>query len=363
MQRRELPDGWDRHLPTFPADTKGLATRESAGKVLNVLAQNVPWLLGGAGDLFPSTKTRLTFPGAEDFVNADAPGPNLHFGVREHAMFAIVNGLSLAKLRPYGATFLIFSDYAKPAIRLSALMELPVIGIFTHDSIGLGEDGPTHQPVEQLISLRAIPGLIVLRPADANEVVECWKIIMQFRHQPAALILTRQAVPTLDRSRYAPALGVAQGAYILADAHGNKPEVLLLATGSEVALCIAAYEQLMAEGIKARVVSMPSWELFEQQSQAYQDSVLPPEVTARVAVEQASSLGWERYVGRHGRIIGMHTFGASAPLKALLKKFGFMPESIVAAAHEQLARVGKGGNVRKRAAGHDPAADGSDVPA
>jgi transketolase len=339
IQHRQLPDDWDKNLPTFPADAKGLATRDSSGKVLNVLAQNIPWLLGGAADLFPSTKTRLTFTGAGDFLSKQTPGRNLHFGVREHAMCAIVNGLSLAKLRPYDATFLIFSDYAKPAIRLSALIELPVINIFTYDSIGLGEDGPTHQPVEQLTSLRAIPGLLVLHPADANEVAECWKVIMQLRHQPATLILTRQAVPTLDRSRYAPASGVAHGAYILADAPDGKPDVLLLATGSEVSLCITAYEQLMAEGLKARVVSMPSWELFEQQGQEYQDRVLPPEVTARVSVEQASTLGWERYVGPRGQMIGMKTFGASAPLKALQRKFGFLSDSIMVAAKEQLARA------------------------
>jgi transketolase len=339
MQHRRLPHGWDTHLPAFPADAKGLATRDSSGQVLNALATHVPWLLGGAADLCPSTKTRLTFAGAGDFLGDRPAGRNLHFGIREHAMGAIVNGLSLAKLRAYGATFLIFSDYAKPAIRLSALMELPVIYIFTHDSIGLGEDGPTHQPIEQLASLRAVPGLIVLRPADAHEVVECWKVIMQLRHQPAALILTRQALPTLDRSTYAPASGVAQGAYVLADAKDGKPDVLLLATGSEVSLCIEAYEQLTAEGINARVVSMPSWELFEQQSQAYRDHVMPPEITARVSVEQASTLGWERYVGPHGRTIGMQTFGASAPLKALQKTFGFLSASVVAAAKAQVTKA------------------------
>jgi transketolase len=330
MQHRQLPEEWDKDLPLFPPDARGLATRDSSGQVLNILAQRTPWLLGGAADLFPSTKTRLTFSGAGDFLHVSVAGRNLHFGVREHAMGALLNGLSLAKLRPFGATFLIFSDYAKPAIRLSAVMELPVIYIFTHDSIGVGEDGPTHQPVEQLVALRAIPGLITLRPADANEVVACWKVIMQLRHQPAALILTRQALPTLDRAKYAPASGAERGAYILIDAIDGKPEVLLLATGSEVALCLQAYEQLTAEGVKARVVSMPSWELFERQSQEYRDMVLPPEITVRVAVEQASTLGWERYVGLHGRIIGMHTFGASAPLKALQRKFGFMPEQIMA---------------------------------
>jgi transketolase len=344
MQTRRLPDGWDQDLPTFPADEKGLATRVSSGQVLNTLARHVPWLIGGSADLAPSTKTTLTFAGAGEFEAGNYDGRNFHFGIREHAMAAILNGLSLSKVRPYGASFLTFSDYARPAIRLSALMELPVIYVFTHDSIGLGEDGPTHQPVEQLASLRAIPGLIVLRPADANEATEAWRVIMQLRHQPVLLVLTRQALPTLDRTRYAPASGLARGAYILADAGDGQPEVLLLATGSEVSLCIAAYEQLKTEGIKGRVVSMPSWKLFEQQSQEYKDSVLPPAVVARVAVEQASTLGWERYVGQHGEIIGMHTFGASAPLKALQKKFGFVPEHIVAAAKAQIAGQGETNN-------------------
>lgn len=339
MQHRQLPEGWDKNLPTFSADPKGLATRDSSGKVLNVLAKSVPWLVGGAADLFPSTKTRLTFEGAGDFLAGDRSGRNFHFGIREHAMGAVLNGLSLAKIRPFGSTFFIFSDYAKPAIRLSAIMELPVIYIFTHDSIGVGEDGPTHQPVEQLIALRAIPGLIVFRPADANEVVECWRVIINLLHQPAALVLTRQALPTLDRSQYAAASGVEKGAYVLADARDGKPEVLLLASGSEVSLCVEAYEQLTAEGIKARVVSMASWELFDQQSQVYRDSVLPPVVTARVSVEQASTIGWDRYVGLNGRTIGMRTFGASAPLKELQKKFGFLSENIVTAAKEQLAKA------------------------
>ena len=341
MQHRQLPDGWDRDLPAFPTDAQGLATRDSSGRVLNVLAQNVPWLMGGAADLAPSTKTRLTFPKAGDFTAENRAGRNFHFGIREHAMGAILNGLSLSKIRPFGSTFLIFSDYCRPAIRLSALMELPVIYIFTHDAIGAGEDGPTHQPVEHLASLRAIPGLITLRPADANEVVEAWRTIMQLRHRPVCLILTRQPLPTLDRSKYAAASGVAKGAYVLADPPHGKPDVLLLATGSEVLLCIQAYEELSAEGIKARVVSMPSWELFEEQDQRYRDVVLPPEVNARVSVEQASTLAWERYVGPEGRMIGMKTFGASAPLKALLKKFGFFSESIVAAAKEQLTKAGK----------------------
>ncbi|MCB0200228.1 MAG: transketolase [Anaerolineae bacterium] len=330
MQHRQLPDGWDQDLPTFAPDVKGLASRDSSGRVLNALAQNVPWLLGGSADLAPSTKTRLTFKKAGDFTAENYGGRNLHFGVREHTMGSILNGLSLCKVRSYGSGFLIFSDYARPAIRLSALMELPVIHIFTHDSIGVGEDGPTHQPVEQIASLRAIPGLIVLRPADANEVVEAWRVIMQLHHEPVALILSRQALPTLDRSRYAPAAGVARGAYVLADADDGQPQVLLLATGSEVHLCIAAYEQLKSEGTKARVISMPSWELFEQQDQAYKESVIPPTLIARVAVEQGSTLGWTRYTGLRGEIIGMDTFGASAPLQALQERYGFTPERVVA---------------------------------
>ena len=341
MLRRQLPDGWDRGLPTFPADARGIASRDASGQVLNVLARNVPWLLGGSADLGPSCKTRLTFDGAGDFSAENTAGRNLHFGIREHAMGSILNGLSLSKLRPFGSGFLIFSDYARGAMRLSALMEIPVIHILTHDSIGVGEDGPTHQPVEQLLSLRAIPGLVTLRPADANEVVEAWRVIMQFRHEPVALILTRQALPTLDRTTYASAEGVQRGAYILAEAPNGTPEVLLLATGSEVSLCIEAYEQLKAEGINARVVSMPSWEIFEyycRQHPEYREHVLPAAVTARVSVEQASTLGWARYVGSTGRTIGMETFGASAPLKELQHKFGFTPESIVTAAKEQVAR-------------------------
>jgi transketolase len=339
MQHRQLPDGWDRDLPTFAADPKGVAGRDASAAVLNAVAQHVPWLLGGSADLAPSTKTRLTFEGAGDFAAGQYAGRNLHFGIREHAMAAVLNGLSLAKVRPYGSGFLIFSDYARPAIRLSALMEIPVIYLFTHDSIGVGEDGPTHQPVEQLASLRAIPGLITLRPADANEVVECWRTIMQLHHQPAALVLSRQPLPILDRSRYASAAGVARGAYVLAGTEGGRPEVVLLASGSEVALCVDAYEQLAREGIRARVVSLPSWELFEQQSQEYRDSVIPPEVTARVAVEQASTLGWARYAGTTGEIVGMHTFGVSAPLKELQRRFGFTPERVVAAARAQLANA------------------------
>ncbi len=339
MQRRQLPDGWEKDLPIFPADQKGLAGRDASAQVLNVVARRVPWLIGGSADLTPSTKTRLTFEGDGDFSSADYGGRNLHFGVREHAMGAILNGLSLSKVRAFGSGFLIFSDYAKPAIRLSAIMEIPVIHIFTHDSIGVGEDGPTHQPIEQLAALRAIPGLLVIRPADANEVTEAWRVIMRLHHQPAVLVLSRQALPTLDRTQYAPASGLAQGAYVLADAPGGKPEILLLATGSEVSLCIAVYERLIAEGIQARVVSMPSWELFERQSQTYRDQVLPPNVTARISVEQAATTGWDRYVGPAGTSIGMNTFGASAPLKALQKKFGFTPERLMAAVKEQLAHV------------------------
>jgi len=338
MQHRQLPEGWDRALPTFPADAKGLAGRDASQKVLNALAQHVPWLIGGSADLAPSTKTRLTFEGAGDFEAGNYAGRNFHFGIREHAMASVLNGMALVKVRPYGSGFLIFSDYARPAIRLSALMEIPTIHVFTHDSIGVGEDGPTHQPVEQLASLRSVPGLVVLRPADSNEVVEAWKLIMKLTHEPAALILTRQPLPTIDRTKYAPAEGVARGGYILADAPDGQPQVLLIATGSEVPLCLGAYEQLAAEGIKARVVSLPSWEIFEHQDQAYQDSVIPPTLAARVTVEQASTFGWERYAGRTGAKIGMHTFGASAPLKELQKKFGFTPEAVVAAAKAQVAK-------------------------
>jgi transketolase len=336
MQRRELPEGWDADLPEFPPDAKGMGGRESSGKVLNALAANVPWLLGGSADLAPSTKTRLAFDGAGDFGADDYSGRNLHFGVREHAMHAIVNGLSLSKLRAFGSQFLIFSDYARTPIRLSAIMELPAIHIFTHDSIGVGEDGPTHQPIEQLAGFRATPGLVDMRPGDANEVVEAWRWIMRSQHDPVALILSRQNLPTLDRSRYASAEGVARGAYVLADPAEGEPEVILIATGSEIALAVEAYEQLTAEGVAARIVSMPSWELFERQSKEYRDSVLPPTVGARVAIEQASTFGWERYVGATGAIVGMSTFGASAPLKELQSKFGFTPERIVEAAHDQI---------------------------
>ena len=338
MQRRELPAGWDRGLPVFPADPKGIAGRDASGKVLNVLAQNIPWLLGGSADLGTSNKTTLKFEGAGDFEPDNRGGRNLHFGIREHAMAAAVNGLSLSKLRAFGATFFIFSDYARPAIRLSALMELPTIFVFTHDAMGDGEDGPTHQPVEQLASFRAMPGLVVLRPGDANEVVEAYRYVMQLRHEPAVLALSRQPLPTLDRSKYASAAGVARGAYVLGDAPGGKPEVILIASGSEVSLCVDAHEELLAAGIRSRVVSMPSWDIFEHQTQEYQDSVLPPDVTARVAVEQASTFGWERYAGRSGRVIGMKTFGASAPLKALQQKFGFEPGRVTEIAKELLGK-------------------------
>jgi len=338
MQQRGLPLGWDRNLPTFPADAKGLAGRDASGKVLNVLAQNIPWFLGGSADLGPSNKTTLTFAGAGDF-QADTPGgKNFHFGIREHSMAAIVNGMALSKLRPFGASFFIFSDYARPAIRLSALMELPTLFVFTHEAMSDGEDGPTHQPVEQLASLRAMPGLVLIRPADANEVVEAYRYILQLRHQPAVLALSRQPLPTLDRAKYASASGLAHGAYVLADAPGGDPEVILIASGSEVSLCVDAHEKLAAEGIRSRVVSMPSWDIFEHQAKDYRDSVLPPKVTARVAVEQASTFGWERYVGNSGRIIGMQTFGASAPLKELQRKFGFEPDSVAAVAKELLGR-------------------------
>jgi len=336
IQRRELPSGWDRNLPVFPADPKGIAGREASGKVLNVLAQNVPWLLGGSADLGPSNKTNLA--GAGDFQADSRGGRNLHFGIREHAMAAVANGLSLSKLRPFAATFFIFSDYARPAMRLSALMELPVIYVFTHDAMGDGEDGPTHQPVEHLASMRAIPGLVTLRPGDANEVVEAYRYIMRLRHEPGVLALSRQPLPTLDRSKYAPASGVAQGAYVLADAPGERPEVILIASGSELILAVNAHEKLLSEGIRSRVVSMPSWDIFENQPRKYRNSVLPPEVVARVAVEQASTFGWERYIGGSGRIIGMETFGASAPLKELQRKFGFEPERVVLAAKELLGR-------------------------
>jgi len=335
MQRREIPDGWDKNLPTFPADAKGIATRESSGKVLNVLAQNIPWLMGGSADLATSNKTNLT--GAGDFQPGTYAGRNLHFGIREHVMGASVNGLVVSGIRAFGATFFNFSDYMRASIRLSAMMEIPSIFTFTHDSIGVGEDGPTHQPIEQLASLRAMPNLVVLRPGDANEVVEAWKIIAQLQHQPVALVLTRQNIPTFDRTKFGAASGTAKGAYILADAPGGKPDVILIGTGSEVSLCVEAYEKLKTEGIAARVVSMPSWDIFEQQSSAYKESVLPSSVTARVSVEMAATFGWERYVGLKGRKVGMHRFGASAPLKDLLKFFGFTVDVVLEEAHKAMA--------------------------
>jgi len=345
MQQRALPDGWDGNLPNFPADPKGLAGRDASGKILNVLAQNLPWLLGGSADLGPSNKTTLTFAGAGHLQASTPGGKIVHFGIREHAMGAILNGMSLSKLRPFGATFFIFSDYVRPAIRLSALMELPTIFIFTHDAMGDGEDGPTHQPIEHLASLRAIPNLVTLRPGDANEVVEAYRLILQLRHQPAALVLSRQPLPTLDRAKYAPASGVARGAYVLTDPPDGNPELILIASGSELSLAVEAHEQVTAEGIRSRVVSMPSWDIFEHQPQEYREAVLPPNVKARVAVEQASTFGWARYTGEAGRVVGMHTFGASAPLKELQKKFGFEPEAVARVAKEVLAaleRIGAG---------------------
>ena len=341
MQTRRLPEGWDADLPTFPADARGMAGRVASSKVLNAAATRYPWLVGGSADLAPSTKAWLSFEGAGVFSDTEPAGRNFHFGVREHAMTAIVNGMSLCKIRPYGSGFLIFSDYARPALRLAALMEIPAIHIFTHDSIGVGEDGPTHQPVEQLASLRAIPGLIVLRPADANEVAEAWRALLPLRHEPVALILSRQDTPTFDRQRYAPAAGTKRGAYVLADPADGPPDVILIGTGTEVQLCLDAHERLGARGIRSRVVSMPSWEWFEQQDEAYRREVLPPEIRARVAVEQGSTLGWHRYVGGQGAVIGMNTFGASAPLKALQEKFGFTPDRIMDAAIHQIEQHGR----------------------
>jgi transketolase len=339
MQRREPPAGWDADLPTFPAAAHGPSSRESSGQVLNAIAANVPWLLGGAADLAPSTKTTLTGDGDVERDRFD--GRNLHFGIREHAMCAVANGLSLAKLRPFAAGFFIFTDYARGAIRLSALMELPMIYLWTHDSISLGQDGPTHQPIEQLASFRAMPGMTVIRPADANEVLEAWRVFMPRRHGPTMLVLSRQGLPTLDRARFAPAAGLALGGYVLADPRTGDPEVILIGTGSEVALCVDAWEQLTTAGVRARVVSLPSFDLFEQQDEAYRDEVLPDRIRARVAVEAAGTYGWERYVGLDGVILGMHTFGASAPLKKLLRTFGFQPEHIVQAARDAMRRAAR----------------------
>jgi transketolase len=337
IQHRQLPEHWALDLPEFPSDVKGLATRESSAKVLNVAAKRIPWLIGGSADLAPSTKTRLVFDDAGDFSSQNYAGRNFHFGIREHAMGAIVNGLSLAKVRPFGSGFFIFTDYMRGAMRLSALMELPVVYIFTHDSIGVGEDGPTHQPIEHLAHMRSMPGLIVIRPADANEVKEAWKVILQLHHEPAVLVLTRQAVPTIDRTKYAAAAGLARGAYVLSDPPIGHPEVILIGTGSEVSLCLEAYEQLTNDGVRARVVSMPSWELFDEQDKNYRESVFPPDVKARVSVEEASDFGWTKYTGTRGHNICIESFGTSAPLKQLLKKFGFTAERVVAAANNQIA--------------------------
>ncbi len=337
MQHRDLPEGWDKNLPVFPADAKGIATRESGGKVLNVLAQNIPWMIGGSADLATSNKTTLKFEGAGDFQAGTYAGRNLHFGVREHAMGAAVNGLIVSNIRAFGATFFNFSDYMRASIRLAALMEIPSVFVYTHDSIGVGEDGPTHQPIEQLASLRAMPNLIVLRPGDANEVTEAYKVVAQLKHSPAVMVLTRQNLPTLDRTKYAAASGVAKGAYVLADAPGGKPDVILIGTGSELSLCVDAYEKLKADGVKARVVSMPCTELFDQQDATYQESVLPSAVTARVSVEMAATFGWGKYTGLKGRNVGMHRFGASAPLKDLLKYFDFTVDKVVAEARATLA--------------------------
>jgi len=336
QQKRELPAGWDTEIPSFEPDKKGIATRKASQQVENAIGARLPWLLAGSADLTDSTSVRLTFDGAADLEPGAYDGRQLHLGIREHESAAICNGLSLSKLRPLWSTYLTFSDYARPAIRLSALMELPVIHLFTHDSIGLGEDGPTHQPVEQLASLRAVPGLDVIRPADANEVAEAWRAAIDRRHQPVALVLTRQDVPVFDRSRYASAEGLRRGAYVLADPEDGEPEVILIATGSEVALALSAHEELLADGVRSRVVSMPCCELFDRQDPEYRDQVLPPSVTARVSIEEASTLGWDRYVGLDGVKIGMHTFGTSAPLKDVQTKFGFTPDRVAEAAKELL---------------------------
>ena len=338
MQHRELPADWNKNLPVFPADAKGMATRESSGKVLNVLAQNIPWLMGGSADLAKSNKTNLLFEGAGEFFPDEFAGRNVHFGVREHGMGAAANGMTLQRTARVCRDFFNFSDYMRASMRLAALMEIPVLFIFTHDSIGVGEDGPTHQPIEQLASLRAMPNMLVLRPGDANEVTEAYKVAMQHTDGPCTLVLRRQAMPTLDRTKYAPAAGVAKGAYVLADADSGKPEVILIGTGTELQWCVGAYEKLKAEGIKARVVSLPSWELFEKQDAAYKESVLPASVVARVSVEMGSVFGWERYTGLQGKIIGMRSFGASAPLKDLLKHFGFDVDTVVAAAKQLLGK-------------------------
>ena len=334
--RGDLPEGWDADIPVFPANDKGVASREASGTVLNAVAQRIPWLVGGSADLAPSTKTRLEFASAGSFGPDTPGGRNLHFGVREHAMGSAANGMALSGLRAYTGTFMIFSDYMKPPIRLAALMDLPVVFVFTHDSIGVGQDGPTHQPIEQLAGLRAIPNLLVLRPADANETAEAWRVALSQTRTPTCLVLSRQALPTVDRATHGAASGVAKGGYVLADAADGQPEVILIASGAEVGLCLKAHAALLAEGVAARVVSMPSFALFEAQDVAYRRSVLPPAVTARVAVEAASPLGWDRYAGAEGEIIAMRTFGASAPIGDLMTHFGFTVEAVVAAAHRQL---------------------------
>jgi transketolase len=339
IQAHVLPEGWDRDIPVFPADAKGMASRDASGKVLNAIAPRVAWLIGGAADLASSTKTKLDFDGAGDFQPGDHRGRNLHFGIREHAMGAIANGLAVSGLRPFTGTFFVFSDYMRPPTRLAALMGLPTTFVFTHDSIGLGQDGPTHQPIEQLAALRAIPGLTVLRPGDANETAEAWRVIVGRAHQPACLVLSRQPLPTLDRARYAPAAGTALGAYVLADAGDGVPEIILMATGGELILCVEAYERLIETGVRARLVSMPSWDLFEAQGPEYHQAVLPAAVSARVAVEAAAPLGWDRYIGAAGEVIAMRSFGASAPIGPLREKFGFTAENVYQAARRQLDRA------------------------
>lgn len=334
MRAGQMPEGWDASIEPFPTDAKGVASRQSGGKVLNAYAERIPWLLGGSADLSPSTKTNLTFEGAGSFQAASYNGRNLHFGVREHAMGAIANGMALCYLRPYTSTFLVFSDYMKPPIRLASIMELPVVFVFTHDSIGVGEDGPTHQPIEQLAQLRATPGVLTLRPGDANETAQAGKIALKQTDRPSCIILSRQPLPTLDRERYASADNVEKGAYVLADS--ESPKVILLATGSELSLAVEAHDKLKAEGIDSRVVSMPCWELFEEQDTDYKDSVLPPAITARVAIEQAGPLGWDRYVGNTGAKVVMNTFGASAPISKLQAQFGFTVENVVKLAKEQI---------------------------
>ncbi len=338
-----LPDGWDSAIPSFPADEKGMATRDASGKVLNAIAQHMPWLVGGSADLNPSTKTKLLFDGAGDFQgpgwNGTYAGRNMHFGVREHAMCAAVNGMTLVGLRGFGAGFLIFTDYARGSIRLSSIMELPVIHVWTHDSISLGEDGPTHQPIEQLACLRAIPGMVVIRPADATETAEAYRVLLRFTNRPTALVCSRQPLPTFDRTKVAAASGLAKGAYILSDASDGKPDVILIGTGSEVSLCMKARDKLVAENIKVRVVSMPCWQLFEEQDEKYRDSVLPLAVSARVTVEEASTMGWDRYAGRTGEVLGMHSFGMSAPIKAVTEHFGFTAEHVVAAAKKAISNA------------------------